>query len=100
MLREYGTACSLKLPGCTHVATEGDHVIPRSVRLDLQYVVSNGRPACRSCNARKGRRFLSRPTVDDRGFFERSVGLVGGLRPGLPPGSNQNSVRSTRKARG
>lgn len=32
---------------------EGEHIIPRSVRPDLTYVLSNYSVLCRSCNARK-----------------------------------------------
>lgn len=67
VLAHYGTVCHLQMPGCTQLATEGDHLIPRSVRLDLQYRLDNGRPACRSCNAARGNRPLSHLTeVTDR----------------------------------
>lgn len=46
VLAKFGTVCHLQFEGCTEVATTGDHLIPRSVRLDLQYDGNNGRPAC------------------------------------------------------
>lgn len=71
--------CWLQLPGCTQVATTGDHVLPRQNRPDLKYDVMNGRPACLSCNsARKGtpihRLHLlggrSPVTIDASAFFD------------------------------
>lgn len=71
VLARYGTVCHLRGPRCTYVATTGDHIIPRSVRLDLQYDVDNGRPACASCNfRRKANPIASRVIVDDVNFFE------------------------------
>lgn len=72
VLARYGRVCVLQLEGCTGVATTGDHVIPRSKRLDLQYVVSNGRPACLPCNQRRGTRDLSdvAVTIDATDLFE------------------------------
>lgn len=53
VLGRYGTECQLRLPGCTGLATTGDHIKPRSARPDLQYDVTNGRPACLPCNIRR-----------------------------------------------
>lgn len=73
VLERYGRVCWLNLPGCTVVATSADHVIPRSERLDLQYVVSNGRPACLHCNQKRGKKAApARPRIDQRAFFTRS----------------------------
>lgn len=74
VLAQYGTVCHLQMPGCTQTATEADHLIPRSVRLDLQYRLDNGRPACRSCNASRGNSPLSHLTEvtasESAQFFE------------------------------
>lgn len=35
---------------------EGEHIIPRSLRPDLMYELSNYSVLCRSCNAHKGNR--------------------------------------------
>lgn len=69
VLAAYGTRCWLGLPGCTVVATTGDHVIPRSVRPDLKFVVANGRPACLSCNRRRRDRDVELPATDARDWF-------------------------------
>lgn len=53
VLAEYGTSCWLQLPGCTTLATTGDHILPRSTHPELQYLVANGRPACEACNKRR-----------------------------------------------
>ena len=72
VLARYGRVCALAYPGvCTGVATEGDHIVPRSVDLSRQYDVTNGRPACRSCNALRGDGSRDpAPLVDARNFFE------------------------------
>lgn len=71
VLAKYGNVCHLQLDGCTQVATTGDHLIPRSVRPDLEYDVDNGRPACVHCNCeRKAAPLRPRPVVDARDFFE------------------------------
>jgi len=69
VLEEYGRRCWLGLPGCTITATTGDHVIPRSVNPALQYDVSNGRPACLSCNRRRGAGDAPTTMVDTRSYF-------------------------------
>lgn len=71
MLETHGRTCWLQLPGCTVVATTGDHVIPRSVQPELQYDVDNGRPACLSCNQRRGASPADQSSliVDERGWF-------------------------------
>ena len=53
VLAEYGDSCWLQLPGCTQLATTGDHIYPRSTHPQLQYLVANGRPACMSCNRKR-----------------------------------------------
>lgn len=74
VLERYGRACHLNLAGCTVIATTGDHVIPRADRPDLQYVVSNGRPACLHCNQKRGRKPAPKPArVDARAFFSEGT---------------------------
>jgi len=74
VLARYGTVCHLRSAGCTYRATTGDHLVPRSVRPDLQYVVENGRPACASCNfRRKAKALAPRHVVDDTSFFESAT---------------------------
>lgn len=86
VLATYGTRCYLQLDGCTKLATTGDHIIPRQDRPDLQFVVSNGRPACSSCNSKRGRRALpGRHVVDRLGLFESAgVGAGPSVRPSPP----------------
>lgn len=81
--------CVLRLPGCTEVATTGDHIVPRSVRPDLRYVVANGQPACSSCNSKRQAKTMDevaalvvRPIVDDRAFFDDAT----------PPEADRKSV--------
>jgi hypothetical protein len=71
--------CWLKLPGCTGLATTGDHVLPRKDRPDLAYSVPNGRPACLHCNSTRGGTPIHRlhliggtsaGTVDATEFFD------------------------------
>ena len=47
-------SCWLRLPGCTHISTTADHIIPVSVRPDLRMVRANCRGACRHCNYKRG----------------------------------------------
>lgn len=49
VIQVYGAQCYLRLPGCTHVATTRDHVIP--LAHGGPDTVENCRPACRSCNS-------------------------------------------------
>ena len=49
-----GDVCVYHLPGCSSVATHGDHVLPKYARPDLTFHVANLVPACRDCNRRKG----------------------------------------------
>ena len=78
VLATYGRRCVLRLDGCTGVATTGDHVIPRSQRPDLQYVVTNGRPACLPCNQKRGARPLAaaRLVVDATDLFESAAATL------------------------
>jgi 5-methylcytosine-specific restriction endonuclease McrA len=86
VLTRYGRACILQLPGCTVVATTGDHVIPKSERPDLAFEVTNGRPACRPCNSRRQRRPLPRVVdVDEAAFFESAAPGRKPSRPISPP---------------
>lgn len=72
VLARYGRVCALAYPGiCTTTATEADHIVPRSLDLARQYDVTNGRPACRACNAYRGDGRNDPPAVvDTRTFFE------------------------------
>lgn len=69
VLERYGTRCWLQLPGCTLTATTGDHVIPRARAPHLAYDVSNGRPACASCNRRRGVGDAPSTVIDNRSEF-------------------------------
>lgn len=74
VLTRYGNVCALQLEGCTQVADTADHIIPRSERPDLAYDITNGRPACRRCNSRRGRDYLAAaPVVDNRADFFAAV---------------------------
>lgn len=46
--------CRLRLPGCTGISEEADHIIPKSERPDLYLVRSNLRGACGHCNRKRG----------------------------------------------
>lgn len=71
--------CWLQLPGCTQLATTGDHVLTRQDRPDLKYDVRNGRPACLPCNSKRQGTPIHRlhliggresATVDATSFFD------------------------------
>jgi 5-methylcytosine-specific restriction endonuclease McrA len=98
VLARYGHVCHLQLRGCTRVATQADHVIPRSVRLDLQYDVDNGRPACEPCNKRRKAKPLdARPVVDNRQFFESAPPSrkdCGGSPPREPRKNGRKEART------
>lgn len=73
-------SCWLQLPGCTQLATTGDHVLPREDRPDLAYSIANGRPACLHCNSTRQGTPVHRlhliggrdsATVDTSHFFDR-----------------------------
>ena len=51
--------CWLRLPGCTHMSTQADHIIPISVRPDLALVRANCRGCCRRCNERRGTKTMT-----------------------------------------
>jgi 5-methylcytosine-specific restriction endonuclease McrA len=92
VLNRYGRLCLLRLPGCTIVATTGDHVIPKSERPDLAYEVTNGRPACRPCNSR--RKTLPWPrvaVVDEAAFFESHPPARKPSRAVSPPQPGENA---------
>lgn len=46
--------CQLRLEGCTHWSTTGDHKLTVKARPDLALVRSNVQGACASCNWRRG----------------------------------------------
>lgn len=54
VLATYGNVCHLRLPGCTKVATTKDHLVPYSHGGDDS--IANFRPACHSCNSKRGNR--------------------------------------------
>lgn len=56
VIATYGNACHLRLPGCTRVATTKDHIVPYSLGGDDS--IENFRPACRSCNSKRGNRVM------------------------------------------
>lgn len=68
VLATYGNACHLRLPGCTRIATTKDHLIPWS--LGGRDNLENLRPACRTCNSKRGNRILS-------GYGARIVVVMG-----------------------
>ena len=81
VLATKGYLCHLRLPGCTIVATTGDHIVPRSVDSSREYDVTNGRPSCEHCNKkRKAAPLPSDSVVDARGFFENRF-TSGSTRP-------------------
>ena len=49
--------CELRLPGCTFLATQGDHITPREQ--GGKATAANTRSACAPCNIR--RRFVKEP---------------------------------------
>lgn len=57
VLETYGDACWLRLPGCSRLATTKDHVIPYD--LGGTNSLDNYRPACKSCNSKRGKRIVS-----------------------------------------
>lgn len=70
VLASKGTVCALRSKGCTYVATEADHILPRSTHPHLQYDPTNGLPACRHCNAARGKTpHPSTLTTDTRDWF-------------------------------
>lgn len=97
VLARGGTVCALRLEGCTEVATEGDHIVPRSVDPSRQYDVTNGRPACRHCNALRGKSTRGNAVVvDARAFFENPAGARKDSSPSPPQvrRKNENESRS------
>jgi hypothetical protein len=57
VLAEYGTACMVRMAGCTRVATTKDHIVPYSHGGDDS--LANFRPSCRNCNSKRGNRVVS-----------------------------------------
>lgn len=57
VLEAWGVECHLRGPGCTRVATTRDHLVPYS--LGGPDSLDNLRPACHTCNARRGNRVLN-----------------------------------------
>lgn len=83
VLTEYGTDCWLRLPGCTRIATTKDHVIPHN--LGGANTLDNYRPACKTCNSKRGKRIIS-------GYGARIVVVIG------PPAAGKTTwVRNTAK---
>jgi hypothetical protein len=98
VLARYGRVCTLNLQGCTIEATTGDHIVPRKVAPELQYVVSNGRPACLHCNQKRATKPVTiAPRVDDRAFFE-STGTPGSDSDASPPRAS-GKISSERRGR-
>lgn len=56
VLETMGRECAVRLPGCTRVATTRDHIIP--VAQGGTDSLANLRPACKSCNSKRGVRIL------------------------------------------
>ncbi|MGY6501633.1 MAG: HNH endonuclease [Acidimicrobiales bacterium] len=52
--------CEIRGPGCTTAATHLDHIIPVS-QGGAWFDPSNVRPACRTCNLRRGNRATPAP---------------------------------------
>jgi 5-methylcytosine-specific restriction endonuclease McrA len=59
--------CQLRLPGCLVLATCVDHIIPRSLRPDLEMTRSNLASACKPCNDLKGDRQMNDVAALPRG---------------------------------
>lgn len=57
VLDAYGPTCHLQGSTCTRIATTRDHLIPHS--LGGPDELHNLRPACKTCNSRRGNRVLS-----------------------------------------
>jgi len=57
--------CRLRLDGCTEISTVADHIVPKAVRPDLVMVRENVQGACKSCNARRGRKSPARARADN-----------------------------------
>jgi 5-methylcytosine-specific restriction endonuclease McrA len=51
VLRRDGYRCQIRLPGCKGMATQADHIMPKSK--GGSHDMSNLRAACGWCNARK-----------------------------------------------
>jgi 5-methylcytosine-specific restriction endonuclease McrA len=71
VLATKGTTCWLHLQGCTLVATEADHELPRSHGGDDSE--ENLLPSCRHCNARRGN--AANPFKPDAPVTPAGVGL-------------------------
>lgn len=75
VLTRYGRRCLLQLDGCTGTATTGDHIIPRAEDVTLQYLVTNGRPACQHCNSKRQAQPVDPVIVDPLGLLTPEVKL-------------------------
>lgn len=95
VLARYGRRCALAYPGiCLGEATEGDHIVPRSVDLSRQYDVTNGRPSCSPCNKhRSDGRGDAAAVVDARTFFE-SANDQRRRSAGSPPRAPENTEQA------
>jgi 5-methylcytosine-specific restriction endonuclease McrA len=52
-LKRDGYRCQLRLPGCTEVATQVDHIVPMSKNGD-PLSLANCRASCAHCNQSRG----------------------------------------------
>lgn len=79
VVETWGNECWLNMPGCTHVGTEDDHIVPHSH--GGRDTVANIRRACKHCNAARQDRILNGygasihallapPRADTQGWLE------------------------------
>lgn len=54
-------SCAIRGPGCTGIATTGDHIVPASE--GGRYELTNLRPACSTCNSSEGGKLAHRPSA-------------------------------------
>lgn len=76
-----GHQCQLRLPGCTHDATEVDHITPGD-----DHSEGNLRAACRNCNAAANYATRPKPPTINRQPEQH---------PGLLPEPHPNHARTT-----
>jgi 5-methylcytosine-specific restriction enzyme A len=64
MVLSHNPLCAMcEAEGRMTLAVDVDHVLPRSVRPDLEWSMDNCQPLCRSCHSRKTRRENARPVA-------------------------------------